>query len=184
MLPADPRPGSAETDAPLAPPAYASLPRRLAAVGYEALLLLAVLVAAGFIVAPWASPAPDVASTARVPVPGLPARTALFASLMAVGATYCCWFWTGGRRTLPMQTWRIRLLRTDGHPVTLRQALLRCLAFWIGPALSLAGYAALRPSGLGRYAFALVALNYAWALVDRDRQFLHDRIAGTRLVRA
>jgi len=24
----------------------------------------------------------------------------------------------------------------------------------------------------------------AWALVDRDRQFLHDRMAGTRLVRA
>ncbi|MFN9122921.1 MAG: RDD family protein, partial [bacterium] len=23
----------------------------------------------------------------------------------------------------------------------------------------------------------------AWALVDRDRQFLHDRLAGTRLVR-
>jgi uncharacterized RDD family membrane protein YckC len=184
MSPADPRPGAAPADAPPTPLPYASLLRRFAAVGYEALLLSAVLVAAGFLVAPWASPAPDLASAARVPVPGSPARIALFASFAAVSAIYCCWFWTGGRRTLPMQTWRIRLLRTDGAPVTLRQALLRWLAFWIGPALALAAYTTARPTGLGRYAVALVALNYAWALVDRDRQFLHDRIAGTRLVRA
>jgi uncharacterized RDD family membrane protein YckC len=61
--------------------------------------------------------------------------------------------------------------------------VLRYLAFWIGPALALAAYAAAQPAGLGRYAVALVALNYAWALVDRDRQFLHDRLAGTHLVR-
>jgi uncharacterized RDD family membrane protein YckC len=29
---------------------------------------------------------------------------------------------------------------------------------------------------------AIVALNYAWALVNADRQFLHDRIAGTRMI--
>jgi uncharacterized RDD family membrane protein YckC len=27
-----------------------------------------------------------------------------------------------------------------------------------------------------------LALPYAWALFDRERAFLHDRIAGTRLV--
>jgi len=27
-------------------------------------------------------------------------------------------------------------------------------------------------------------LGILWALVDRDRQFLHDRLAGTRLVLA
>ena len=32
-----------------------------------------------------------------------------------------------------------------------------------------------------RRALALLAVNYAWALVDRDRQYLQDRIAGTRL---
>jgi uncharacterized RDD family membrane protein YckC len=29
---------------------------------------------------------------------------------------------------------------------------------------------------------ALLALNYAWVLVNADRQFLHDRVAGTRMV--
>jgi hypothetical protein len=41
----------------------------------------------------------------------------------------------------------------------------------------------LRPLGHGRWALAALALNYAWAFVDMDRQFLHDRIAGTRLMR-
>jgi hypothetical protein len=27
-----------------------------------------------------------------------------------------------------------------------------------------------------------VAFNFLWAFVDRDRQFLHDRIAATRIV--
>jgi uncharacterized RDD family membrane protein YckC len=38
--------------------------------------------------------------------------------------------------------------------------------------------------GHGRWAMALAAINYACAFVDRDRQYLHDRIAGTRLVAA
>ena len=35
-----------------------------------------------------------------------------------VGALYFCWSWTGGRRTLPMKTWRLRLTRRDGAPST------------------------------------------------------------------
>jgi uncharacterized RDD family membrane protein YckC len=31
---------------------------------------------------------------------------------------------------------------------------------------------------------AALGLGFAWALVDRDRQFLHDRLAGTALVDA
>ena len=40
--------------------------------------------------------------------------------------------------------------------------------------------------GLLRYTLAwpsvLSGLGLAWALVDADRQFLHDRIAGSRIV--
>jgi len=47
-----------------------------------------------------------------------------------------------------------------------------------------------QPVGLGRaiwrYALAwpslLLCVGLLWALVDRDRQFLHDRLAGTRIV--
>ena len=69
-----------------------------------------------------------------------------------------------------------------GALVAPRLALLRYLAAWIGPALAVAAYAALARYGWGAHAAWLVALNFLWALVDPDRQFLHDRIAGTRIV--
>jgi len=40
---------------------------------------------------------------------------------------------------------------------------------------------------LRRYIWALVSVGlggtgFAWALLDRERQFLHDRLAGTRII--
>ena len=43
-------------------------------------------------------------------------------------------------------------------------------------------YALLRPWGLGAQAIWLLAFNFLWTFVDREKLFLHDRIAGTRLV--
>ena len=85
-------------------------------------------------------------------------------------------------RTLPMKTWRLRLRASDGRNATLSQAIARYLACWIGPTLAVGAFAALNPLEYGRWALALLPFNYAWALVDRDRQFLQDRIAGTRLL--
>ena len=116
-------------------------------------------------------------------VPDLPARVLSFALVFGAGAIYYVMSWTDGRRTLPMKTWRLRLVRADGRNVDLRTALIRYLAAWIGPALALGLYVALRPFGLGAHALWLVALNFLWALVDPARRFLHDRVAGTRLVR-
>jgi uncharacterized RDD family membrane protein YckC len=105
-----------------------------------------------------------------------------FLVLAAAGA-YFAWSWSGGRRTLPMKTWSLALERRDGRRVDARTALVRYLAAWIGPAAALASFAALHPMGLGAHAAWLVALNYLWAFADPERHFLHDRIAGTRIVR-
>jgi len=80
------------------------------------------------------------------------------ALVVAVLAGYFLWCWLRGGQTLAMKAWRIRLVG-----VTPRRALARF-------ALALV----LVPTGIG----------ILWALVDRDRQFLHDRLAGTRLARA
>ena len=62
-----------------------------------------------------------------------------------------------------MKTWRVGLLSADGTPVDFRRALARFLYAAAGTLLAGAGF--------------------IWALADRDRQFLHDRLAGTRIVR-
>ena len=81
-----------------------------------------------------------------------------------------------------MKTWRLAMEATEGAPVSLYGAALRYAAWWLGPALAIGAYVGLRPLGHGRWALALLALNYAWMLVDADRPFLHDRVVGTRLV--
>ena len=129
---------------------------------------------------PLVSPIAHPARTLEVPP--LPARA--LSALLVFGAAglYFVWSWTGGRRTLPMKTWKLRLERSDGRPVDARTAVARYLAAWIGPSVALVAFVSLRPAPLASHAVWLVAVNYAWALVDRDGQFLHDRIAGTRIV--
>ncbi|MEO8677001.1 MAG: RDD family protein [Casimicrobiaceae bacterium] len=161
-------------------PPEASLARRLAALAYEATLYAALILVAGFLTVPLVS----VASAAppELQIPDGPARVLTFALLFAAGAAYFAWSWTGGRRTLPMKTWRLRLVRVDGTVPESRTALVRYVAAWIGPALALLAYVVLRRWGLGAHAVWLLAFNFLWAFVDRDGRFLHDRVAGTRII--
>ena len=85
------------------------------------------------------------------------------AYLLGLLFAYFGTFWRRSGQTLAMKTWRIRLIGPDGGRVTLKLALQRYLLAWVS----------LLPAGAG----------FWWALFDRDRQFLHDRLLGTRLVR-
>lgn len=82
--------------------------------------------------------------------------------LLLVTGGYFVWFWLHGGQTLAMKTWRLRLVNTAGKALTPRQAIFR---FFLAVA------------GIG-----LAGIGIAWAVVDRDKQFLHDRLAGTRIV--
>lgn len=158
----------------------ASLGRRLAALLYEALLLAALVLAAGFVLAPLVSP--GRAGSAMLAVPSTIGRVISFVGLWVLGAVYFGWSWSRARRTLPMKTWRLALVTRDGDPLTCGQALLRYGATFVGPALALVVYLLLAPHGVGWLAWPLPFINWLAALVDPQRQFLHDRIAGTRLV--
>lgn len=83
--------------------------------------------------------------------------------LLAIAASYFVFCWSRGG-TLPMKTWGVRLIMRDGGTVTREQASLRFLYALIG--------------------IAVFGLGLVWALFDRDRQFLHDRLAGTRIARS
>lgn len=113
-------------------------------------------------------------------------RSALEALLFFVIGLYFIWCWTHGGQTLPMKTWRIKLVSKDGRPLGLGQAMLRYLLVWMWfvPGLAVAWLLDAR----GWMSVALVGANMLlWGIasyMDPERQFPHDRIAGTRLVQA
>lgn len=168
--------------APPSPAENAPLARRLAALIYEGLLLVALLFVVNFALLPLVTPG-HAGAGKDLMLPGLPQRMAIFWLTFAALAGFFTWCWSRGRRTLAMKTWRMRLVTVAGDPLPPRTALLRYLAAWIGPLVAIGAYALLAPHGLGAHAAWLVFLGFLWAFIDRDRQFLHDRIAGTRLVR-
>ncbi len=113
-------------------------------------------------------------------------RDALQDWLFLVIGLYFVWFWTHGGQTLAMKTWRIRLVAADGQHVRYKRAILRYVLawLWILPGLALAW-------ALGAQGWLMLGIPAAnlliWTLtayLDPQRQFLHDRIAGTRVVNA
>lgn len=153
-----------------------SIRRRLAALPYEFLLILALLLISAF------------------PLAGLKGATlhgfAHFLSqayFLSVAAAYFTWFWRRGGQTLAMKTWRFRVTTENGQALTLARALARfaCAGIFYGPAV--AGILLLLfPNRISpviaMWAFLPMIATILWARFDSDHQFLHDRIVGTRLV--
>src|SRR5262249_20684585 len=71
-------------------------------------------------------------------------------------------FWVIAERTPGKALMGLRVIRTDGKPMTLGRAVLRYAGYWI--------------SALPLF------LGFAWILVDDERRGWHDRIAGTCVV--
>ena len=118
---------------------------------YEGLLLSAVLFVASYL----------FLSLARDAQSGLPRALFQFYLLSVCGAYFVfCWTRTG--QTLPMKTWRMRVVKLEGGALSIGRAFWRYL-------LAIAGM--------------LSGLSLLWAPFDRERQFLHDRLAGTCIVR-
>jgi len=110
-------------------------------------------------------------------VPG-PMRWGFQAFLFLVLGAYFVWFWSEGRRTLPMKTMSLLIVTPDGGAPSRAQALLRYLWAWATLLLPVAG------AWWGRtgWPLLLLALPFGWTLFDRDRRALYDVLAGTRLV--
>jgi uncharacterized RDD family membrane protein YckC len=135
----------------LSPAPAAGLGRRALALIYETLLLAAVLIAGAL---------PPLLLMQQADASLL--RPTLQFFLVALCGVYYIWQWLHGGQTLPMKTWRLKLIARSGGPLTLRQGLYRYF-------FALAG-------------LALFGAGFLWALIDRDKQFLHDRLAGTKII--
>lgn len=152
------------------------LRRRVAGIAYEGLLLLGVL-SVSFIV-----PHLALGMGLGLVAPGW----LLFLHFFGVLGGYFVWYWHHGGQTLAMQTWKMQLVRVDGGKPSLQQLLLRYVLAWSIPLLMV--YAvqhllASLPHQVPHWYPLLGALaGLVWAFFDRDRQFLHDRLAGTRII--
>ncbi|MEP7156407.1 MAG: RDD family protein [Betaproteobacteria bacterium] len=155
-----------------------SIRRRLAALPYEGLLVLALLLISAF----------PLAGLKGITLQGAPH---FFSQVyfFAVGAVYFTWFWRRGGQTLAMKTWKFRVVDAAGQPLTGLRAFCRYLATLVfyGPAcvgLVLLFFPNRVSPLVTMWLFLPIISCILWARFDPDRQFLHDRLAGTRLVNA
>ena len=100
---------------------------------------------------------------------------------------YFVWCWRRGGQTLPMKAWKLRLVRRDGRPLDTLRAVVRYAMAAAALGCSAVATVALwrQPTAVGAWvALAPGPLSIVWSFVDAEGQFLHDRLAGTRIVLA
>ncbi len=156
------------------PVATPSLKRRLICLVYDAFLIIAVGALSVFI----------YVFAMQKFSPRIVEQGSKLTAFIVVGI-YLIHSWGGSGFTLAMKTWRIKLVKVGYARVPFRNAALRYLY----------SYGWVLPGGLiyylvGQHNWKVMALSmfagvFLWALtifLDKDRQFLHDRLAGTRLI--
>jgi uncharacterized RDD family membrane protein YckC len=111
----------------------ARLPRRLAAVFYDSLLLAGVLIfASALALGLMTLLMGSEAAVLRNPLRGNPFFQTY---LLLVCFFFYGGFWVRGGQTLGMRAWRLRIMRQDGRGIGWSQALLRFLtaSLWLAP---------------------------------------------------
>ena len=133
--------------------------RRLAAIIYDWLLLIAViLVAVSIFTISIDIIFGDHTSNNLLQNPLTKIIYQLY--LVAVGVFFYVWFWTHGGQTLGMKVWKIKVVNLEGKTLSTKQALshlffalISCIPFGIG---------------------------FFWALISQDKRTLYDRWSKTQ----
>lgn len=148
--------------------------RRLAALVYEALLVVAILFFG--------------AAVATAVVHGAtegPARIATQVFLWLLLGAYFVTSWRRGGRTLALKAWHLRVVDAQGGPVNLPLAVLRyAVAGALFGAALVGAVVAYRHGWRSPAAAALLPalLSIAYGFFDAQGRFLHDRLTGTKIV--
>ena len=152
----------------------AGLFRRLAALLYDALLVIAVLFIA-------ALPLPLVEKSVRTL---WWARILEQLYLLTAWFLFFGWFWTHGGQTVGMKAWRMKLQCLNGDRPSWRDALIRFFvssgSFWL--LLVLYGLEILSSKIAFILAGIVFGLAFLWILIDQKGCAWHDHLSRTRLV--
>jgi uncharacterized RDD family membrane protein YckC len=152
---------------------------RLGCLLYEGVLLFGVIT--GLVVLPAVLLAYLLRSS-----PGLLSPTVLGIWFFVALGGYFIYFWSRSGQTLAMLTWRIRLVTAQGTTLTPARAAARYVLswMWVLPAPLIVHLSGLR--GWGPFLGALMAGMLGYAALARlhpDRQYWHDALCRTRLIR-
>ncbi len=82
---------------------------------------------------------------------------------LAIGV-YFVWCWKKTGQTLAMQTWQLKLLDKNHQPLSWPRAMTRYM--------------------LSSLSLMVFGLGFLWALLDRERRYLHDRLLGSYIIYA
>jgi len=159
-----------------AQPAAPGILPRLAVMTYEAVLLFGVVFMTGYALLAltgWTYPLQQRQ------------RWLLQGALFVVVGVYFVYCWVRVGQTLPMKSWRLRVVDRDGRLLSLPRAVLRYLLAWslFAPGLLLVALVGI--GGLASLLALLASLLVMLAapLLGPRRQLLHDRILGSRVIR-
>jgi uncharacterized RDD family membrane protein YckC len=150
------------------------LARRMACFTYEGVMLFGVLMVGGYLF-----------SSLTQQRHALVGRHGLQAFLFLLLGIYFVWFWSRGGQTVAMKAWHIRVLDSQGRPLTQWRAALRYLLSWTWffPALLWAWFAQLHSAASIFVLLCVGVLTYAaLSRLHPQRQFWHDAVCGTKLV--
>jgi len=82
--------------------------------------------------------------------------------LILLAYIYFCWHWTQGRQTLGMRSWHVFIINESNKNLSGKQASLRYTAALLS--------------------LAIIGLGFVWALFDKRKLALHDRLSKTKLI--
>jgi uncharacterized RDD family membrane protein YckC len=166
-------------------PVIASPSIRLAALVYDGLLVLALMVLVGTILV-------ILGTSHQTSVTGQAGKLSeayrygvIFPAFVLVTWWFYGLFWKRTGQTLGMQTWRLKTMRPDGGLLNWRLSILRCACACLLPVVcALMGYFLQRTPIAMLTSFILGFLfNYVFAVVNHRRLAVHDLLSGTVTVR-
>ncbi|AFU98176.1 RDD family protein [Simiduia agarivorans] len=135
---------------------FPSLLRRLGAMVYDSLLVIAVCLLYGAIaLAVQVNLSGGLADGEKANLGPLG-----FVGMLAVIGLYFTFFWVRSGQTLGMKTWRLKIVAHDGRRLGWGQAWLR----WL----------------LSCFSLGLAGTGFLWALIDRENQTLHDLLSKSQ----
>ena len=133
----------------------APLYRRLAAIIYDGLILIALYILAGFILV-------GILRAATGEFPGAFPASVNFSLMFIICFFYYTHSWMRGGQTIGMKSWRIKLISEYKPQMRISQCMRR--------------------TGVGFFSLLLAGLGYWWALFDKRQRSWHDMASMTRII--